>query len=282
MQTRIILLAIAAVTILVMCYFAMQYYVATKHEKEVKKKYKGVINKLNHNKFIEGLETKIDDTELDLIFNKAKNPWHMSKATFQFIRYGGGLLLLLLSVILFVTLGVEYGLFAAALAFICWYYPLYYYKAVGDEREAEWNKFYEYIWVIKHNAMLYDTQKVFMNVRNYVQEHAPHNKEIIQGFSDFYEHWDPDVVPEYITKYYNMPIPKEIYQILFNMNQTGIFPEDNLNSLRQFIINSQDLCVEKTLSSVAGKATIFSLPFLMLSVIVSLMVPLVWQLLAFM
>ena len=62
------------------------------------------------------------------------------------------------------------------------------------------------------------------------------------------------------------------------MNKTGDFPEDSLNALRGFIINAQDLTVEKTLSGVSGKATIFSLPFMMLSVIVALLVPMVFQL----
>lgn len=159
---------------------------------------------------------------------------------------------------------------------------MYYYKATGDEREAEWNKMYEFIWVIKHNIMLYDPAKAYMNVKMYIQEHAPHDKEIIQGFTDFYEYWSPEAIDPYIERYYPFSVPREITQILFNMNKTGEFPEDQLNSLRQFIINTQDLSVERTLSAVSSKATIFSLPFLMITIILCLMVPLVVEIVSMM
>lgn len=244
-------------------------------------KRKGIINKMNYNSFINHIGKKMPQSNLEKIFNRAKNPWRMTIPTFQFIRFGGLFISLILAACL-LPIGYQPSLFALAIGILFVWYPIYYYKAIGDEREAEWNKMYEFIWVIKHNIMLYDPAKSFINTKIYLEEHAPHNKELIAGFQDFYNHWNPDYIDDYIERYYPFSVSREIYQIIFNMNKTGDFPQDQLNSLRSFIINAQNLTVEKTLSSVSGKATIYSLPFLMMSVIVALMVPMVMQILQFM
>lgn len=249
-----------------------------KIEEELKQK--GFINKMNHNKFVSKFGKTTQNSELEKIFNRAKNPWRMTIPTFQFIRYSGLFLSLIIAASL-MFINYQYSLFAIGLGVLCFWYPMYYYKAIGDEREAEWNKTYEYIWVIKHNLMLYDPAKAYMNVKMYVQTHAPHNAEIIQGFDDFYRYWSEDGIDPYIQRFYPFSVTREITQIIYNMSRTGEFPEDSLNSLRSFIINSQNLTVEKTLSSVSGQATVYSLPFMMFSVIVALMVPLGYQLLQF-
>lgn len=250
-------------------------------KQEEKKKYKGIINKMNHNDVVNGLGKIVKDNKLEKIFNRAKNPWRMTIPTFQFIRFGGLILFTVVGLACMAFLPVEYALFIVALGVLCWYYPMYYYKAIGDEREAEWNKMYEFVWVIKHNVMLYDPAKAYMETKVYIQKHAPHNEELIQGFDDFYRYWSPDGIDPYIERFYPFSVTREITQIIYNMHVTGEFPEDELNNLRQFIINAQNLTVEKTLSAVSGKATIFSLPFLMVSVIVALMIPLLFQIMEF-
>lgn len=249
-------------------------------EKEKIRNVKDFIERINKNKTINKVSSSLKSPELEKIFFRARNPWRMNVETFQFIRYGG---LAAFTVIAIGLLMVDkvYAMICFGVAIICCWYPIYYYKSMGDEREAEWNKSYEFIWVIKHNIMLYDPKKAFMEVKLYIQEHAPHNKELIRGFHDFYKHWSAEEIDEYVEKFYPFSVTREICQIIFNMSKTGQFPEDSLNALRGFIINSQNLTVEKTLSGVAGKATIFSLPFLMLSVIVAIMVPLFYQLLKF-
>lgn len=249
--------------------------------KDKKVQYKGFINKLNHSETVNKITAKFPKNEkLEQIFNRAKNPWRMTMSTFQFVRFAGAALFLILGLPC-LSVGMPYFVFMAGLGFLCFWYPLYFYKATGNERETEWNKSYEFIWVVKHNLMLYDPAKAYLEVHKYISSHAPHNKEIIQGFYDFYKYWSADGVDPYLERFYSFSIPREIYQIVFNMHKTGEFPEDGLNSLRAFIINTQNLAVEKQLSGVSGKATIFSLPFLMVSVIVALMVPLVMQIIDF-
>lgn len=243
----------------------------------------GIIETMNFSPFIQKAGGKFarDAAKTERLFDAAKNPWGMSVTTFQFIRFVGLLLFSILGLIaLLGGIGNEISILLVGVGFICFFYPTHYYKSIAQEREMEWNKMYEYIWVVKNNISMYDPAKAFLEIRDYIASHSPQNKEIISGFNDFYQHWNEDEIDSYIKKYYGQPVPRELFQIIFNMHKTGEFPEMSLNSLRQFIINSQDLNVEKTLASVAGKATIFSLPFMMLSVMVALMVPLIYQLLS--
>lgn len=281
MQTIALLLFIAVLVFLI--FFSIAHMHREKQlaeQKKQKKKVKGFVNNLNHNEVVNKFGSAIPDSNLTKIFNRAKNPWRMTIATFQFIRYAG-LIVGVICALSLLMVGYEYSMFALGMGILCFWYPMYYYKAIGDEREAEWNKTYEFIWVLNHNLMLYDPAKVFMNVKMYIETHASHNKEIIQGFEDFYKYWNTEQIDPYIERFYPFSVPREIYQIVFNMNRTGQFPEESLNSLRTFIINAQNLTVEKTLSGVSGKATIYSLPFLMISVIVSLMIPLIFQIVKF-
>lgn len=253
-----------------------------KEKKAQKSKGNGsIISRLNESESVQEFGLKLTNKHLQEIFNRAKNPWKMTIPTFQIIRYGG-LFLSLVVAVLFLIINKQVSIFMTAIGILFVWYPMYYYKSIGSERETEWSKIYEYIWVLKHNLVIYTPEKAYMNTKLYIEEHSPHNKEIIQGFYDFYQYWDNSQIDPYIEQYYPFSITREIVQIVFNMSKTGEFPEDSLNSLRAFIINQQDLMVTKILSSVTGKATIYSLPFLMISVILALMVPLVMQLINFM
>ena len=286
-KSTITTLLFCLVLVLAFCLLLFALFVETRNEGQKigkKKKYKGknIIDTMNHRDWVQNFGKMIPSDGLQKIFNRAKNPWHMNIPTFQCIRYGGLIVGIVGGAITLPTLPWQIGAMFLLCGGLAWYYPMYYYKAIGNEREAEWNKMYEFIWVIKHNIMLYDPAKAYMNVKIYIEQHAPHDKELIQGFEDFYVYWNEDGIDPYIEQYYPFSIPREITQILFNMTKTGEFPEEQLNSLRQFIINTQDLSVEKILSGVSSKATIFSLPFLMITVIVCLMVPLLLQIVSFM
>ncbi|MGM0197338.1 hypothetical protein [Enterococcus sp. AZ180] len=214
-----------------------------------------------------------DPAELEKIFKAAGNPWGVSTATFRLVRLGslvGGVIVSLFLVLFipkYAFVGIMFGL-------IGWFYPLYFYKETARERAAEWNRIYEYIWVIKHSCLLYDAKKVFLETRDYIQENNPEKKELINGFNDFYENWDPAKIPDMINEKYPFPIPNEIYNIIFNMNLTGESPDQQLDSLKDYSINKSDGVILEVLSGVEGKATLFSLPFLMLSIILALIVPL--------
>lgn len=272
LQTKLILIGASFVLIGIAIWIVYNHL----QGKSGKKKFSAKELKSN---IVGKFEPKRDLKGLEDLFYKAKNPWRMTLGMFRAVR----LLIPLVALLIasgFVFVDYSISIFIMTIGILGWWYPKYYYQSIANEREAEWNKFYEYIWVIKNNAMLYPPKKVFLETQNYIEDHAPHNKELIQGFRDFYTYWEEDSIPEYIARTYSFSIPKEIYQIMFNMNQTGQFPSSELDSLRDFIVNKQDSAVESNLSKVAASATLASLPAMMISVIIGLAVPLVVQILS--
>lgn len=272
-------LSIAALLIFIitLCLYKIFKDSKNKNNDKNKNENKDILYSILNNEKINNLGKLLYNQNLEEIFRKSKNPWDISIELFQIIRYGGFLVFFIIGIIL-LALKKSSWIYLMLIAFLFVYYPLYYYKGIAKEREDEWYKMYEFIWVIKHNLMLYDPAKAYLNTKLYIEEHAPHNKELIQGFDDFYKYWNINGIDPYIDYNYPFPITREITQIIFNTAKTGNFPEESLNSLRYFIINQQDLSVEKCLSKVSTQATLSSLPFLMISVIIALMIPLIMQL----
>lgn len=282
-----LVLIISFICIFIGAFAALKIY-QDKHEEErmieqhqERLKQLGFMGKLNKNQLVEKLGTMLPNGDLEKLFYRSKNPWGLTIQSFQFIRFFGSAVLLIAGAVSW-QISEYIGIALVLSGVLTFWYPKYYYKAIGNEREMEWNKLYEFLWVVKHNSSMYGPKRTFLEVKNYIESNAPQNKEMIQGFTDFYENWEDDRIPEYITLYYSFSVPRELYQILFNSGRTGVSGEESLNALRKFIINAQDLQVNKVLSSVSGKATIFSLPFLMFSVILGLMVPLIVQIIGLM
>lgn len=68
-------------------------------------------------------------------------------------------------------------------------------------------------------------------------------------------------------------IPKELYSIMLVSQKTGEFPENELDNLRNIIINKMDYAIKDTLSMTATQATIRSTPFLLISMGIIILFP---------
>lgn len=244
------------------------------------------VGRLNENALINRfgrLTTTESNDALVKIFNASKNPWGITPTIFRGLRLAVVIIGSVISISIYVLFGsVQTTGYAVFLTVLAWWYPMYYYKAIGKEREEEWNKIYEYIWVIKNSSLLYDAKKVCLETRDYIAQHYPHQEEIITGFNDFYEHWSEQEIPEFVLKHYDFYLAKEIYNILYNMAITGTSPDQNLNNLRSFSINKHNGRIQEILSGVPSKATLGTLPFLMLSVVIALLVPMVMSIMKLM
>lgn len=240
-----------------------------------------VIAALNDSDLVANLGGKIhNDSELELLFRKAKNPWNMTTQTFNFLRIGGlgaGVILGLISYFLVGWSGLAiFGI----IGFLFYFVPKSAYKTAAAKREHQWNQLYQFMWVIKHNASFYDPKKVFNEASIYIKKHAPGLDELVTGFQDFADHWDNRVMDEYIDKNYScFDIPRELFSIMQISQQTGEFPEEQLNSLRNIILNKMDFAVKETLTMTATQATIRSTPFLLASMAIIVLFPTMMSLL---
>lgn len=241
------------------------------------------IAKINTKDFTKNLVPHMSsDRKTEKLFDRAKNPWNMSIQKFKQIRFIGLAIGIPVLAVGYILLGIPYGILPGILVIgFAWVYPSYFYKATGDERELEWNKMYAFIWKLKNDLKLYDPKQAFINIRVYLELNFPEDKELIQGFKDFADHWREDEIDEYLKKYYPFSVPKEIIQIAFNSQQTGTSPVNQLDQLRQFTKNQQDKAVIKILANTTSMATASSLPFMLISIIVALAIPMVMQFMKF-
>ena len=238
-----------------------------------------LVNKLNNNNTINKIGNfgfSNNKSTWNKIFDNARNPWGITPTIFKALRISSVILGVIIALLIFIFTGkIAFSMFGIFISLLGWFYPSYYYKTVAKEREEEWDKIYEFIWLIKHTAMLYDAKKVCIETKIYIENHSPQYKEIIRGFSDFNLYWNEETIPEEILRFYNFGIPKELYKILFNMNITGTIPDQNLDNLRSFALNKHNGLIQRVLSNIASLATLASLPFLMLSLVVCLLIPMV-------
>jgi hypothetical protein len=239
-----------------------------------------IFNALNTSTFVESFANKFPkNKELSVLFRKSKNPWGLTESSFVFIRYGGlagGLILAFLSFI--ITKLPELAILFAAIGVILFVVPESKYKNAAKDRERQWSQLYQFIWVIKHNATFYDPKKVWIETESYIKNHTKNLPELEEGFHDFAEHWNGQYMDEYIQRTYgDFDIPKELFNIMLQSQQTGEFPESELNSLRTIIVNKMNFMVQDTLSTVGTKATMCSTPFLLATVAIVVIVPVIMQ-----
>lgn len=238
---------------------------------------KGVITRLNASDKLQLLGSRLpsNNKALTVLFRMAKNPWGLTISTYNLIRYGGLVICLIIAIPLYLF-DVLFSVLFAGLGACFFIIPIFYYKKCAARRESQWNQLYQFIWVIKHNLSFYDPKKVFLETENYISDHAENLPELVSGFHDFADHWNGSSIDDYLRENYcDFSIPKELLEIVLNSQKTGEYPENELNSLRRIILEKMNFHVQKVLSLVGTTATCYSAPFLLLSVSLVILVPVI-------
>lgn len=235
---------------------------------------KDLVEKLNNVAFVQAAGSKLsNNAELEKLFRKAKNPWGLTPATYNFIRFGG-LGLCTLFAMAFMPLLPPLSIAFAVFGVGCCFAPPQVYKAAAKEREAQWNQLYQFMWVIEHNLTYYDPKKTWFEVESYISKHSKSLTELTQGFHDFGTHWTGEGMDDYIKETYGeFPIPSQLFNIVQNAQETGEYPKNELDSLRTLIIQRMDFSIKETLSMVATRATLISTPCVLLTVSLIVLVP---------
>lgn len=278
----IFLLAIA----IILAILAVYIKISGKQEKEEKISNKKrfnfndteeIVDFLNTNEKIQKFGSKFtENNKLQKLFNKSGNPWKLNTFTYTAIRFGGLAIGIVLALIFFFIIGISGLIIFLMIGLACFVLPKKKYEDAAKERERQWTQLYQFMWVIKHNATFYDPKKVWIETGKYISEFTNNLPELEKGFADFADHWNESYMDDYIKETYGeFPIAKELFSIMLVSQQTGQFPEKELDSLREIIINKQDFYVNNELSTVGAKATLVSAPFLMGSMFVSIIVPVI-------
>lgn len=241
-----------------------------------------IIGEMNDSPFVEQFGSFFSgQKELEILFRKAKNPWNLNPYTFNFIRYGGLIAGLILALLVSVFFDWLYALIPLAFGILCFVLPKKKYEDIAHKREVQWLQTYQFMWVIKHNLSYFDPKKTWYEVEKYIKSHTENLPELEQGFHDFGAHWNPNGMDEYIkTTYGDFVIAKQLYEIVAVSQQTGEYPENELNSLRTVILEKMNYHCQEVLQMVGTKATIASAPFLLVSVSLVILVPVCMQIIS--
>lgn len=240
-------------------------------------KTEGVISTLNKSSFIQDMGSQMGtkNKEIEVLFRKSKNPWGLTPATYQFLR------LILAPVCAVIGLGMfafsaEIGVILIAIGACLFIIPKKKYEAAAEAREGQWCQLYQFMWIIKHNLEMNSPKVACNETAKYIDEHADNLPELVQGFHDFSDHWNQEGMDEYLEySYGDFSIPKDLYGILANSVRTGTSANDQLTSLRRVIIEKMNYRVQQVLSEVSEKATTRSSPFLLASVSVVVLGPVI-------
>ena len=241
----------------------------------------GVANRLNSDARVQELGSRFASAELDALFRKSKNPWGLTPASYIFIRYIAAGALIVLGIVLGVLIDWILLLIFAAAGGACFFLPKNKYEKAARDRENQWYQLYQYIWVLKHNLSYFDPKKSFVETYRYIEDHTDRFPELVTGLKDFADNWNGQYMNDRLKRDYgDFRIAVSLFDIVLTSQKTGEYPGDELESLRRVIIEKLNFHVQEVLSAVAMKSTMYSSPFLLATVGLIILVPVIMQILS--
>lgn len=238
----------------------------------------GFVERINYSENARSFSNLFHNSDkVEKLFRKSKNPWNLTVVSYNFIRYG------LSAAALFVGMatapfGLTYTFIFAVIAFMLFFIPKKAYEDAALSRENQWNQLYQFIWVIKHNLSYYDPKKTWLETERYIRDHTDNLPELENGFKDFADHWNDQYIDEYLQEMYcEFTIPKQLLDVVLTSQATGEYPDYELTSLRDIILEKMNFHVQEVLSTVGAKATFYSSPFLLMSMALIMLVPVALQ-----
>lgn len=235
------------------------------------------------------IETKLEQVRFLKIFNKfnnegldyllrvSKNPYHFTPTVFLGIKYVCSILCVIVGLMVYAATndGLYLGFFVLS-GFLCFWYPTYYYQDLIRQRERSWNKIYSYIWRVDNDLETNDPKKMCIDMRDYLLDLG--EIEMSQGFNYFYECW-PETPErsnqsiEEFAKMFPFQLPKDLYFVILETWKNSTSASQRLENYRRTAILKYEKFSNNILAKVPSTATIYSLPFLLISVMVAILFP---------
>ena len=239
-----------------------------------------IFKRLDNSNAVAKLSGKFNnETEIEKLFNKAKNPWNISVPTYNFIRFivAGAFVL---AGLLLIPAIQYFSVLLFMVGTLCFFMPKSVYKKAARQRENQWNQLYQIVWVIKHNLSNYGVKRTLNETQAYIASHYPYLTELETAFGEFSDHWNQNNIDEYLSATYGeLPVARQLLDIFLNIEQTGEPANQELDSLRKLIIEKMNFHAREVLASISSKATLISTPFLMVSVLIIVLVPVLLKIL---
>ena len=234
---------------------------------------------ISNNNVINNIGSRLSTKDQNILFRKSGNPWGISYEAWLGIRYGGlalGLLLGLVFLFLLPIVGIAFFIIGAG----CFIIPKSEYEKVIKEREIDYAKMYEVLWVLANNLSFSEAATACRETKSYLEDHPNTGKYLVELFDDLAENFSGEEISPFIKeKYGDYPVPIELAEILITSYQTGTYPKPELNALQEMLENDMDTKVNSVLTQVASKATFISTPAMLLALFVVAIFPMLFNIL---
>lgn len=274
LKTIAILLLIAVGIFMLGALIRIRIVISRQYGKMTKENFEEQLEDIQIIRKMEELEKKSD---LDRLFRLSRNPWGFSKATWCLLKYGGLAVAIVVAICVYMlTQDITYSIIAVIFGFFAYAYPTSHYKGLIEDRERAWNKIQSHIWRVSNSLDTNDSKKVCVEMKDYFTKIG--EVELAAGFEAFYELW-PDsfeeipIAQKKFEDYFPFEIPKSLYFILLECWRNASPAGERLENFKKTCKMKYDAFSNELLSNVPTKATTYSLPFLLLSVLVAIGVP---------
>lgn len=278
MDTKLVFIIIALALMIFILFSLIKVRLSMPKDGEeveiTKENYKENLDEL---KMLKAIEDFDKNNNLDHLFKISRNPWNFNKLTWNLVRYVVPLVCVIACVFIYV---ISSDLFFSVIpmigAFAAFFVPTSHYKGLVKNRERAWNKIVSHLWRVSNSLETNDPKKVCVEMKDYFTKVG--EVELASGFEAFYECWPEtfDGTNEAMQKfeeYFPFEIPKNLYYILLECWRNSAPANERLNNFAKTCEMKYNQYSNELLAAVPSKATMYSLPFLLISVMAAVLFP---------
>ena len=243
----------------------------TKEEMQVKVEQLKIVQKV----------ASLTETKVEKLVRLSGNPMKLSPAIFAAVSYILPVILLFVAFLFYIANQASMTYFMVMVAVICFWYPTYHYKEQVRMREQAWFKIQQHIFKIEEELASNGYKKSLLNVAIYLKSVG--ETELAAGLEHMVELWpkSDEETQKAITEFeyqYPFDIPRDLFVLLINAEDSGISAASRLEAFKRTVVMKYQKFADEVLSKIPATATCLSLPFLMISVVVAMLVPAIVQL----
>ncbi len=220
---------------------------------------------------------KLNNKEVEDMLRLSGNPMHLTPTLFTAFKYLSPVACAIVAIYSYFLNGdMSISVIAIALGIILFWYPTYQCKKIIEERRSKWSKIYSYLWRIQNDLSVNDVPKVCLNMKSYFASIGEF--ELANGFNSYFECFpdkfeNSDRAIEKLKEVYPFDIAVDFYEILLQSWGTSLNCDDRIDNFYKNAVMKYEKYANKVLSGVSATATLISLPFLMVSILIIILLP---------
>ena len=223
----------------------------------------------------------LTESRIERLVRLSGNPFNLTPAVFSALIYIVPVISFIAFLIAYIAGESSLMILFIIISFLSFWYPQYLYSERIKSRGNSWFKIQQHIFKIEEELNSNDYKKSLINVSQYLKSIG--EDELSSGLEHMVDLWpdsDSDIMESLkeFEKLYPFDIPKDLFNLLVNSERSGLSASKRLKTFKGTIIMKYQKYAEGVLNKIPSTATVASLPFLMFSVIIAMIIPRVFDL----